>query len=146
MVNLQAQLAYLKEQAAQSYLNGSATENPNEKYFGKPSASFPHDLQGWFQMGNSNIGPQFLPDLFNNSSATQHCVSGSFSTTFMDPNPMGNYENSGTLEESLSFSGFDDTTSNSMSYDMQPNNKQWGFHEVDDLQSMAFGFSTGSSS
>ncbi|XP_061354019.1 LOB domain-containing protein 29-like [Gastrolobium bilobum] len=125
VVNLQAQLAYLREQASQSCLNVSAAENPNEKYFGKPT-TLPQDLQCWFQMENSNVGPQFLPNLSTNPSTTQYYGN----TTLMDPNPIGNYENSGTLEESISFSSFEESC-NSMSYDMQG---QWAFHEVDNLQ------------
>ncbi|KAK7245379.1 hypothetical protein RIF29_40219 [Crotalaria pallida] len=128
VVNLQAQLAYLRDQAAQSCLNnGSGAENPNDqKYFGKPGGAFPLDLQSWFQMENPIMGPQFLPNMNNNPSTTQHYGN------IMDPNPIGNYyENSGTLDESISFSSFEES-SNSMSYDMQ---RQWGFHELDhDLQ------------
>ncbi|TKY62374.1 LOB domain-containing protein 29 [Spatholobus suberectus] len=125
VVNLQAQLAYLREQAGQIYLNASATENPNEKYFGKPT-TFPQDLQSWFQMENSNMASQFLPNLSTNPSTQYY---GNTSTP-VDPNPIGNYENSGTIEESISFSSFEESC-NSMSYDMQ---RQWTFHEVDNLQ------------
>ncbi|KAI9071945.1 hypothetical protein K1719_006633 [Acacia pycnantha] len=132
VVNLQAQLAYLREQAAQSF----HTENPNEKYCGKPTTAtnFPHDLHGWFQSQNSDTaGPhhEFLPNMSNNYG------SSSSSNPFMNLNPMGNNN-----EESMSFSSFDETASNnSMSYDvLQANSKHWGFHEVDDLQSVAFGF------
>ncbi|XP_054804386.1 LOB domain-containing protein 29-like [Prosopis cineraria] len=146
VVNLQAQLAYLREQAAQSFLNASSMENPNEKYCGKPITTFPHDLHGWFQTQNSDTsGHQFLPNMSNNSSLTTQHYGSSSSTPFLNPNPIGNYENSGTLEDSISFSSFDEAASNSMSYDSQANRKQWGFHEVDDLQSVAFGFSRSAS-
>lgn len=157
MVNLQLQLAFLREQAAQSFMNASATENPNEKYCSrKPNIStFPtHDLEGWFQTQNSDMaGPhQFLPDMSNNSSTTifQHFYGSisSGSNPLMNLNPIvgNNNENSGTMEESISFSSFDETASNnSMSYDVQANSKQWGFHEADDLQSVAFGFSRSAS-
>lgn len=113
MVSLQAQLVYLREQASQIYLNGSATENPNEKYLGKPT-TFPQDLQSWFQMENSNLASQFLPNLSTNPS-TQYYGN---TNTLVEPNPIGNYENSGTVEESISFSSFKESC-NSMSYDMQ---------------------------
>ena len=136
MVNLQAQLAYLKEQAAQNIVNVSAAaENPNEKYLGNKAPDFSQDLQSWFQSENPNMEPQFLPNLSSNSSTTQYYGN----TNFMDPNPIGNYESSVTLEESVSFSSFDEN-SNSMSYNMQTNSRQWGFHEADDLQSVAFGY------
>lgn len=173
MVNLQAQLAYLKEQAAQqsfvNYNNASSaatTENPNhQKYFGKPSstaANFPHhhDLQGWFQnnMDNySNMAPQFLPNdmcNYNNNSSTttltQNCVSTTgttSSTSFLVMDQNHDYENS--------FSSFDDVTnttnnSNSMSYHMQAAAKGFHHHELvdadNDLLSVAFGFTPPSSS
>lgn len=117
MVNLQAQLAYLREQAGQIYLNASATENPNEKLLGKPT-TFPQDLQSRFQMENSNMASQFLPNLSTNPSTHYYGNTNSL----MEPNPIGNYESSGTVEESISFSSFEESC-NSMSYDMQ---RQWG--------------------
>ncbi|KAK7396424.1 hypothetical protein VNO78_17423 [Psophocarpus tetragonolobus] len=118
VVNLQARLAYLREQAGQIYLNASATENPNEKYLRKPT-TFPQYLQNWFQMENSNMASQFLPNLSTNPSTQYY----EHTNTLMEPNPIGNYENSGTIEESISFSDFEESC-NSMSYDMQT---QWGF-------------------
>jgi hypothetical protein len=53
----------------------------------------------------------------------------------MDLNPIiGNYENSGTLEESISsFSNFDERCNNSIgNYDNMQ--RQWNFHEVHNLQ------------
>ncbi|XP_020231523.1 LOB domain-containing protein 29 [Cajanus cajan] len=140
VVNLQAQLAYLKEQAAQNCLNTSANENPSEKLFGKSSAALPQDLQSWFQAENSNLGPEFLPNLCTNfSSATQHY--GNNNALMEDLNPIGiNYENSGAMEESSSFSSFDESSNYSIPYDMQTNKRTWGFHEVEDLHSVAFGY------
>ncbi|KAJ1417509.1 Lateral organ boundary [Sesbania bispinosa] len=140
VVNLQAQLAYLKEQAAQTCFNASTNENSNENYFDKSTTAFTQDLQSWFQGENSNLGPEFLPNLSNNnSSATQYYGNNN---TLMDLNPVGNYGNSGggVMEESSSFSSFDES-SNSMSYDMQTNRRTWGFDEVEDLHSVAFGYS-----
>ncbi|KAG4981952.1 hypothetical protein JHK87_026701 [Glycine soja] len=146
VVNLQAQLAYLKEQAAQSCLNGTINENPNEKLLEKSSAALPQDLQSWFQVENSNLGPEFLPNMCTNLS-TQHY--GNNALMMEDLNPIGvNNENSGAMEESSSFSSFDESSNNSysMSYDMQTNRRTWGFHEVEDLHSVAFGYGTRSHS
>ncbi|XP_061366946.1 LOB domain-containing protein 29-like [Gastrolobium bilobum] len=136
VVNLQAQLAYLKEQAAQSCFNASTNKNPNEKHFERSNA-FPQDLQSWFHGENSNLGPEFLPNLSNNSSATQYYGNNAF----MDLNPIGDYECSGVKEESSSFSSFEESSNNSMSYDFQTNMRSWAFHEVEDLHSVAFGYS-----
>ncbi|KAG4959324.1 hypothetical protein AAZX31_13G104000 [Glycine max] len=144
VVNLQAQLAYLKEQAAQSCLDGSINENPSEKLFEKSSSALPQDLQSWFnQVGNSNLGPEFLPNMCTNLS-TQHYGNNAL---MEDLNPIGiNYETSGAMEGNNS-SSFDDSSNNySMSYDMQTNRRTWGFHEVEDLHSVAFGYGTRSHS
>jgi hypothetical protein len=126
----------MKEQAAQRCLNTSIIENPNEKNFVKPSNILPQDLQ--IQMENySYLCPQFLPNLSSSSTtnlSTTHYYNEN-STTLMDLNPIiGNYENSGTLEESISsFSNFDERCNNSIgNYDNMQ--RQWNFHEVHNLQ------------
>lgn len=132
-MNLQAQLAYLREQAAQSCLNTSAIENPNGKYLGKPSTISPQDdLHSWFQMENSNMGrPQFPPNYSSTNPSTAEYY-GNNTTTLMDPNnPIGNYENSGIITMEESISSFSSLCNSSISYDMQ---RQWAFHEVDNLQ------------
>lgn len=144
MVNLQAQLAYLKEHAAQSCLHGSANENPSEKLFEKSSIVLPQDFQSWFQEENSNLGQEFLPNFCTNLSTQQHLKGNAL---MEDLNPIGiNYENSsGAMEESSSFSSLDESSNNySMSYDMQrqTNRRTWGFHEVEDLHSVAFGYTS----
>ncbi|KAK7345793.1 hypothetical protein VNO77_16404 [Canavalia gladiata] len=145
VVNLQAQLAYLKEQAAQSCVNASVQENPSEKFFEKSSFALPQDLQSWFQGENSNMGSEFLPNLCTNmSSVTQHCGNNA---VMDDLNTIGiNYENCGAMDEGSSFSSFEETSNYSMSYDMQTNKRTWGFHEVEDLHSVAFGYTTRSHS
>ncbi|WJX18471.1 LOB domain-containing protein 29 [Trifolium repens] len=141
VVNLQTQLAYLKEQASQTCVNNASTnENPNEK---STTLTPPQDLQSLFHVENSNnhqLGQEFhTNNLSNISSTTQYYVNNN---NHMDLNPMRNYENSrGVMEENSSFSSFEESTSNSMSYDMQTNRRTWGFDEVEDLHSVAFGYS-----
>lgn len=129
MVNLQAQLAFLREQTAQRCINAPNSANPNEKNFGKPTNILPQDLQSWFQMENSNMCSQFLPDFSSSTddlSSTTQYYNGT-TTTLMDLNPIGNYENSGTiLKESIpSFSNFDERCNNSMSFDNMQ--RQWTY-------------------
>ena len=93
MVNLQAQLAFLKDQAAQSFVNGS---NPNQA------------AQSWnYENGimNSNIPEENLVNI---------------------------------PEENVSYGSFEEGTSHSMSsFGMQTNyNRQWGFQDADELQSV----------
>lgn len=126
VVNLQAQLASLKEQATQSFLNGSATTNPNDKLYGKPS--YPLDLQSWFQSENSSTVPQLNPN--NLANNMPYCENG-----IMDPNSMGNYGNS-----TSSFDSFEEASHSMSSFDMQTDNLQWTYQHADDLQSMAFGY------
>ncbi|XVF80935.1 hypothetical protein PTKIN_Ptkin15bG0115500 [Pterospermum kingtungense] len=140
VVNLQAQLASLKEQAAQSFLRGSVTANPNDKYY----ASQLQDVQSWFHpYNNSSMAvPDFNPDLSNHHSTNSYCENG-----FLDPSAsLGSYENSvsssGEDHVSSSFTSFGEAPDHSMpSFDMQTNyHRQWSFQDVDDLQSMAFGY------
>ncbi|XP_021819609.1 LOB domain-containing protein 29-like [Prunus avium] len=93
VVNLQAQLAFLKDQAAQSFVNGS---NPNQA------------AQSWnYENGimNSNIPEENLVNI---------------------------------PEENVSYGSFEEGTSHSMSsFGMQTNyNRQWGFQDADELQSV----------
>lgn len=132
-MNLQAQLASLKEQAAQGInLNyGSvSTANPNngKYYYGK---QLPHqdDVQtNWFHPDNSSMAPDFHHQNLSNSYCQNN---GSF-----DPAAsLGSYENS------VSFTPFGEAPD--QSFDMQTNyhRQLWSFQDVDDeLQSMAFGY------
>ncbi|KZV32985.1 LOB domain-containing protein 29 [Dorcoceras hygrometricum] len=127
VVNLQAQLASLKEQAAQCIISSSA--NPNSQKLYSESHSFPQDVQTWWQSHQnqgSNI-PQFDVNCISNNidNNTGYCTNGA-----MNPNPSMKYENSGFPDESKSFG-----SSDSLDH-MQSSNSQWHFQ--DDLQSMAF--------
>ncbi|KAJ7972678.1 putative LOB domain-containing protein [Quillaja saponaria] len=138
VVNLQAQLASLKEKAGQNFLNASAVNgNPNEKYYGKPNDLHQQDLQSWFHSENSNMLLQFLPNLCSNSTTMPY-----YENRTMHPNPMGNYENSLIpAEENVSFSSYDEASHSMCSYDMQTNNRQyWPSQDSDELQSLAFGY------
>ncbi|KAH1106125.1 hypothetical protein J1N35_009893 [Gossypium stocksii] len=119
VVNLQAQLACLKEQAASStFINGtSGSGNPNNVL-----------LQSWFHNNSTMAAPNLNPNLSENG--------------FLDPNSLVNYESSSVIssssgEDRSSFNAFGEAVPCSMaSFE-----EQWGnFQGVDDLQSMAFGF------
>ncbi|XLU18089.1 hypothetical protein S245_054155 [Arachis hypogaea] len=105
VMNLQAQLAYLREQAAES-----CNLNPNNT-----TALYPNhqDLGNSFQMENSTMVPQFLSDSSSNypSSATQQYHGNTRSSLIMmESNPIENYENS-----SISF----DETCDTVFFDMK---------------------------
>ncbi|KAH7577651.1 hypothetical protein ACOSP7_001372 [Xanthoceras sorbifolium] len=135
VVNLQAQLASLKEQAAQSFLNGSATANPNDKCYGR-LPSQPQDVHSWFHQENSNIGTQFEPNLQNLATMIPYNDNG-----FMNPNSLGNYENSiNSGEDASSYGSFGETSHSMCAFDMQTDNRQWTFQDADDLHSLAFGY------
>lgn len=142
VVNLQAQLASLKEQAAQSLLNGSISSggNLNEKFYGK-LPSYEQDFQSWFQLENLNTAPQYDPNLAGNSETMPY--SGN---RFLDPGPMENYKNSIFPEENISFTSFEEASHHhhhpmAASLDMQGNNRKWAYQDdTDELRSVAFGF------
>ncbi|KAK0580332.1 hypothetical protein LWI29_000752 [Acer saccharum] len=112
VVNLQAQLASLKEQAAQGFLNGSATANPNDKYCGR-LPSHPQDVHSWFHQENSNIGTHFEPNLQNHVTMIPYNENG-----FMNPNSFGIMKIQSIQEKMPRYGSFAET-SHSMSLDMQ---------------------------
>ncbi|KAE8681783.1 LOB domain-containing protein 16 [Hibiscus syriacus] len=133
VVNLQAQLASLREKAAEGIVNGgSVTSNPNDKYHGKvPSQLQDVHLQTWFHSENSSMAPAFNP-------TNSYCENNGF----LDPNPLANYENSvsSSGEDHVSYTTFGQASHSMSSFDMQTNNRQWGFQEDDEFQPMAFGY------
>lgn len=142
-MNLQAQLAFLKEQAAKGFMiSGSAgTANPNERFHGKLPSHQPHqDVHNWLQSENPNMIPHQLNPSFTNNSA-------SLGNGVMDMKSMGSYESScfniiPELENSISFATINEEGAHSLSssIDDMPMNKQWTLQDADDLQSMAFGY------
>lgn len=153
VVNLQAQLASLKEQAAQSILNASAAANPSDDhqkiYYGSYE-KLPFDdhheeldhFQNLFLQGNSSMTtPQLInQNISSNSTVSQYYDSLSGSTFFNPNSNMGNYRSSSVITgEDVSFSSFGESC-----FDMQQANssRQWSFQDTDDLQSVAFGYGT----
>lgn len=129
VVNLQAQLVSLKEQAAQCIINSSnTTANPNDHKFYGESHSFPQDVQSWWQsFQNQGTMPQFGAN-FHNIENMPFYASGSMNLM----SPPVKYENSCFPEENTSFGSMD-------SLEMQSNDRQWPFQDdADDLQSVAF--------
>ncbi|PSR94854.1 LOB domain-containing protein [Actinidia chinensis var. chinensis] len=125
VVNLQAQLASLKEQAARTF-----SANPSERFNGK----FPHppqDVQSWFQCENSSRMPQLDQNiLFGNFGNNPYFENG-----LMNPNSFPIKP-----EENASFSGFEEASQSMDSIDLQTNG-QWPFQDdANELPSMAFGY------
>ena len=122
-MNLQAQLASLKEQAAQCIINSYNTLNPNgDNHY----PNFPQDVQSWWQSFQSQgtIMPQFEANLDNNLENIPYY--SQYGAMNLNPSHV-KYE-----ENRTSFGSMD-------SLEMQPNERQWGFQEdADDLQSLAF--------
>ncbi|MBA0736389.1 hypothetical protein Gogos_009949 [Gossypium gossypioides] len=132
IVNLRAQLASLKAQAAQSVPSVSVTANPNDKYFGKLHNL--QDVQTWFHPNNSGMAPNFNTNLSTSSYGLSDPTSS-----------LGNFGNSvisSGSEDYVSFTTtFEDAPRSMSSFDMLTNNRQWSnFQDVDDLQAMAFGY------
>ncbi|XP_057781272.1 LOB domain-containing protein 29-like [Salvia miltiorrhiza] len=121
VVNLQAQLASLKQQAAQCIINNSSTSanpNPNDHKFYGESHSSPHDLHGWWQ------------SLQNQMAISQFDADNSYySSGSMDLSPSVKHENPIFAEQNPSYGSMD-------SFEDQ----QWPLQDVgDELQSVAFG-------
>ncbi|XP_059318718.1 LOB domain-containing protein 29-like [Lycium ferocissimum] len=138
VVNLQAQLASLKEQAAQNLQNGSNYANPNCDQF--------QDLQSWFyQSENPSNMPQFDHSSLtsnNNIGSTPYHGSESYNMTSNNYH-MGNYDNTNLVVPKGNMSSFEEGSCSADSFDMQTdhhhNNGQWTYQDdADDLQSVAF--------
>ncbi|CAA0829258.1 LOB domain-containing protein 29 [Striga hermonthica] len=117
---LQAQVASLREQAAQCIINSSNSVNPNydQKFYGTSDAFLPQDIQSWLQ--NQITMPQF-------EDASQENVDDYFA-------PGAKCENPGFEEEKNSFDSMD-----SVELQSSNNGTQWFFQDdADDLQSVAF--------
>ncbi|XP_022873090.1 LOB domain-containing protein 17-like [Olea europaea var. sylvestris] len=109
VVNLQAQLASLKEQAAQCIPNSSnITANPRD------GLSFLQDVQNWYSQSFQNQGmmSQFDPNL-NNTTGDMPC----FENQNTNLNPFVKYENSDFHKDNISFGSMD-------SFEMLSNNRQ----------------------
>ncbi|GFZ13550.1 lateral organ boundaries-domain 29 [Actinidia rufa] len=125
VVNLQAQLASLKEQAARTF-----SANPSERFNGKfPNP--PQDVQSWFPCENSSRMPQLDQNiLFGNFGNNPYFENG-----LMNPNSFPIKP-----EENASFSGFEEASQSMDSIDLQTNG-QWPFQDdANELPSMAFGY------
>ncbi|XP_059625189.1 LOB domain-containing protein 29-like [Cornus florida] len=142
VVNLQAQLATLKQvAAAQSFSSGSSSANPNDRFEGKFS-SFPqgHHVQSWFQSKNSDMAQQLNQNLASNDVETMSY----YQNGLIDPNSLVNYANSVNIpEENVSYTSFEEASLSMDSLDLQTNSRQWTTFQddTDDLQSVAFGYS-----
>lgn len=144
VVNLQVQLASLKEQAShQSFYSGSGSSgNPNydtTANYGKFNPfDFPHDVQNWFHSENTSMIPPF----------DQLKSTGNINDDFMvNPNysSSGNYENSVIPRRDVSLSSLEDQSStftmDSLDDLQQTSNCQWTFRDdLHDLQSAALGY------
>ncbi|KAF2320466.1 hypothetical protein GH714_027577 [Hevea brasiliensis] len=130
VMTLQAQLASIKEQAAQSLLNGLPQQTlmkstmENQLIFIKifKAAGFSQRIQTWC---HNSIKASLLQ--------RQHMEKmGSWIHS------MGNYGNSST---STSFDSFEEASHSVSSLEMQTaDNRQWTYQDSDDLRSVAFGY------
>ncbi|KZV21482.1 LOB domain-containing protein 29 [Dorcoceras hygrometricum] len=134
VVNLQAQLASLREQAAHCIINSSNnSENPNDQKFSTGSHCFPQlDVQSWWLsfQNQGTVTPPFDANFHQNIENINQAfhLNGS-----MNLNPSVKYENPGLQEENSSLNSMD-----SLDHQMQSNNRHWPFQDEDDFQSVAF--------
>ncbi|KAL5561854.1 hypothetical protein UlMin_031601 [Ulmus minor] len=137
VVNLQAQLASMKEQAVKScFPNGSGTVNPNGKFHSHQQ----QDVHTWFDSENSNSASQINSNLSSNTGT----MPGYYENCVTNQNSIGNNEYLQIPDENVSYGSFEQASFSMSSLDMQPNYRQWGFQEADELHSMAFSYSQNS--
>lgn len=158
-MNLQAQLASLKEQAAESIVNGSVSGGSvYEKINCRKVPSHFEDLHSWFQSEQPNVTHEFdLNPTHNNSAISSNpyydenyriMVNNSQSN---NGNNNNNYEHhhhhqmATKMEESGSYGSYEEQSSGGYSMytldHLHSNVQQWTFNDTaaDDLQSVAFG-------
>ncbi|XAR61123.1 hypothetical protein NMG60_11034740 [Bertholletia excelsa] len=138
VVNLQAQLASLKELASQGFLGGTTRANPNERFCPKLPC-YAQDVQSWFQPGNSSTMPQLDPSSASNFENISYSENG----LLINPNFMGNYENPIITGENASFvsSSFEEASHSMDSFESHANARQWPLQDdADELKSVAFGY------
>nr|XP_010904567.1 LOB domain-containing protein CRL1-like [Elaeis guineensis] len=145
VVNLQAQLASLKAQAAQGLGTGStanATPTPQEDKLYQKFPPYQQDGQGFFQSGDGRI-LSCLPNpsmntksmnYYNNELLGSSCIQSS-----QEYNPR-----SGINFDSMAFGIEDNSTCAMASLDMQPSSWRSAYHEMEDLQSVTFAHLNGS--
>nr|GMD64171.1 LOB domain-containing protein 29-like [Ipomoea batatas]GMD71107.1 LOB domain-containing protein 29-like [Ipomoea batatas] len=135
VINLRAQLASLKEQAAQTFCNSSA--NPNhDRSWGRQPCYSQDNVQGWFGSGTLESVPQFPSNnvgemgFYSNGNLNHHHLNPIWNQTSILP------------EENMSYAtSFEEGSSSMDSLDIQTDNKPWpaAYHDDrDDLQSVAF--------
>lgn len=143
VVNLQSQLAGLKQlQAAQGLFNGgnNSTQNPNER---SSSSNYPQDVHSWLQSEYPQMVPPFNPNHINCSSES--------STIYGSNNQHGyvnnhNHNSSMVLQDDqdVSLASYEASSSHhsaSMASLEFENKSKWPYQETDcDLHSMAFGY------
>lgn len=132
VISLQAQLASIKEQAAnKSFINGSDSANCNQKYSGRLSHHHQQEYpQNWYQQENSIMVPQF-PNFMTNDVNSMMAY---LENKSMDPNLVGNCESPVAPEENVLYGRFDEASDHCLSsLDTQTINRQWGFQDSNDL-------------
>ncbi|XP_068640943.1 LOB domain-containing protein 29-like [Aristolochia californica] len=138
VVNLQAQLASLKAQATQTLVNGSKSPSPQE------DKSFERFLN--YQQGSN---PPFLTD--SSRMVQQQAFMGPsggvdsflcYGNGFTEPSSMSNYyhQSTGIEELAASFTTEDDSSHSMTSFDMPTEQRKWALQDMEDLQSVAFGY------
>ncbi|GFP96803.1 LOB domain-containing protein 29 [Phtheirospermum japonicum] len=142
VVNLQAQLASLKEQAAQSTIN--ANPNDDRKFYGESQNFTDQDVQSWVQNNQGTKLPQFdanynFENCNNIGPNVPYCASGTMDYYNMNTSSV-KYENSSCFpEDNASFGSMDDSIE--MQYSNDHESGQWQFQDDvaddDDLRSMA---------
>ncbi|KAF3436177.1 hypothetical protein FNV43_RR23269 [Rhamnella rubrinervis] len=138
VISLQAQLASIKEQAAnKNFINGSDSANCNQKFNGRFSHQQEYP-QNWYRQENSNMMAQF-PNLVTNDA---NSMMDYLENKSMDPKLAGNCESPIVPEENVLNGRFDEASDHYLSsLDTQTINRQWGFQASNGLhESVPFSY------
>nr|WKV35372.1 lateral organ boundaries domain protein 35 [Ipomoea batatas]GMD99331.1 LOB domain-containing protein 29-like [Ipomoea batatas] len=126
VINLRAQLASLKEQAAQTFCN-SANPNHDRSWGRQPCCS--QDVEGWFGSGTLEPLPQFPSNNVGQMGfySNENLLNPIFNKTSILPEEIMSYATS-----------FEEGSSSMDSLDIQTDNQPWAAAYHDDLHSVAF--------
>ncbi|XP_068647033.1 LOB domain-containing protein 29-like [Aristolochia californica] len=138
VVNLQVQLASLKAQAAQTLVNGlNSSCSQEDKSFDR-FLSYQQSSNPLFQTESSRMVQQ---QAFMGTSVGVDSML-CYENGFADPSSLSNYyyQSTGVEEHAASFITEDDTSHSMASFDMQTEQRKWPLQDMEDLQSVAFGY------
>ncbi|XP_077226188.1 LOB domain-containing protein 29-like [Tasmannia lanceolata] len=136
VINLQAQLDSLKEQAFQSLVNSSTSSSSTEdKVHDKIFHPYQQDGHGLFYPENPGMVQPSIPSHQGIAETMLYYENG-----LMCPNSTADYHHSNMNEEQGSFAMDDDSSHPMVSLDMEMDTWKWELQDMEDLRTVAFAY------